>query len=424
MIVFLFGCAGQLSRRGWVGVALMCLMQAVAIGQEPGTFMMTPDLMWWDTAAIDTARQRVAAGDASLRPAAEHLRREAEEALRQQPVTVTSKAAPAPSGSKHDYVSLATYWWPDPSKPDGLPYVRRDGQRNPEIDDPQHADRSKLATVEHTVETLAWAYLFFGEERYAKHAAAMLRTFFLDEQTRMNPHLRYAQAIPGHNDGRFIGLIDTARLARVLDAATILQASPAWDEKDHAGLRAWFGEYLDWLTTHEFGRLEAAHPNNHGTWFDVQVASYARYLGRDDLQRKALERARDRIGKHFKEDGSQPHELDRTRSFNYSVMNLWGFMLLARMGEDAGVNLWHHEDNRLQAGIDYLVSHAVDKDWPHEQIIPIDQSLLLPLLHEAARAYGSERYGPAIKRLEADHPANRSHLLYSAVLVTDRADGD
>jgi hypothetical protein len=30
-------------------------------------------------------------------------------------------------------MSLAPYWWPDPKSPNGLPYIRRDGERNPEI---------------------------------------------------------------------------------------------------------------------------------------------------------------------------------------------------------------------------------------------------------------------------------------------------
>ena len=28
--------------------------------------------------------------------------------------------------------SVGPYWWPDPSKPDGLPYIRKDGHKNPE----------------------------------------------------------------------------------------------------------------------------------------------------------------------------------------------------------------------------------------------------------------------------------------------------
>ncbi len=376
------------------------------------------------SARFDEVRKRIAAGDAALGTAMRQLRDDAEAALNQEPVTVTAKQFVPPGGTRHDYRSLGPYWWPDPTRDDGIPYIRRDGEVNPETYDPRYADRVTLRTLEKSVETLGWAYLFFGDKRYAEHGATLLRTFFLDERTRMSPHLRYAQAIPGHCEGRFIGLIDTGRLACVLDAATIFRTSPAWSEADHTALRAWFTDYLDWLTTHEFGQLEAAHPNNHGTWFDVQIASYAQYLGRDDLRREALQRARDRIAKHFKEDGRQPHELERTRSFDYSAMNLSGFMLLARMGEEAGVDLWQHEDQRLRAGLDYLLGHAVNGDWPHEQITPLGLSQLLPLLYEASRVYGIERYEPVIQRLEAEFPSSRVRLLRAVVLVTDRTKAD
>ena len=46
--------------------------------------------------------------------------------------TITGKEILPPSGDKHDYMSMAPYWWPDETKPDGLPYKYRDGMINPE----------------------------------------------------------------------------------------------------------------------------------------------------------------------------------------------------------------------------------------------------------------------------------------------------
>ena len=39
---------------------------------------------------------------------------------------VDGKKLVAPSGDKHDYISVGTYWWPNPDTSDGLPYIRRD----------------------------------------------------------------------------------------------------------------------------------------------------------------------------------------------------------------------------------------------------------------------------------------------------------
>jgi hypothetical protein len=41
------------------------------------------------------------------------------------------KTKTPPSGDKHGYLSEALYWWPDPSKQDGMPYIRRDGETIP-----------------------------------------------------------------------------------------------------------------------------------------------------------------------------------------------------------------------------------------------------------------------------------------------------
>src|ERR1044072_5271844 len=61
------------------------------------------------------------------------LERDARKALVSGPFSITSKATTPPSGDKHDYMSQAPYFWPDPQRPNGLPYIRRDGDRNPEI---------------------------------------------------------------------------------------------------------------------------------------------------------------------------------------------------------------------------------------------------------------------------------------------------
>src|SRR5438034_4836905 len=43
------------------------------------------------------------------------------------------KDATPTSGDKHDYMSQAPYFWPNPDATHHLPYIRRDGERNAEI---------------------------------------------------------------------------------------------------------------------------------------------------------------------------------------------------------------------------------------------------------------------------------------------------
>lgn len=51
--------------------------------------------------------------------------------LEAEPLSVMMKEKPSPTGDNLYYTSLARYFHPDPSKPDGMPYVNRDSITNP-----------------------------------------------------------------------------------------------------------------------------------------------------------------------------------------------------------------------------------------------------------------------------------------------------
>ncbi len=121
-------------------------------------------------------------------------------------------------------MSIGPYWWPDPAKPDGLPYIRRDGEVNPERQAIKDVDYLKNLNAD--VSVLGLAYYLTGEEKYARHAADLLRVWFLNKETRMNPNLNYGQAIPGKTEGRGIGIIDTKGLVNLIDGVQLLKVHP------------------------------------------------------------------------------------------------------------------------------------------------------------------------------------------------------
>jgi hypothetical protein len=352
-------------------------------------------------------RLRVQAGDAALVPAVAQLRRQADAAMTGTLWTVTGKPFAAPSGDKHDYVSLASYFWPDETKSNGLPYVSRDGQVNPET---HQYDRYRLSPMCEAVHALSLAYYLTGEERYAERAAAQLRAWFLDEATRMTPNLRYAQMIRGKQDGSAFGIIETADLTRVVDGVALLEGSPHWPAQDHERLRKWFGEYLDWLLTSAPGQKEGRAPQNHGTFYDVQVVDFAFFVARPELARKVLEEVKvKRIASHIEPDGSQPRELARTRGYSYAVLNLAGLFRLARLGEHVGVDLWTFktDDGRsIRRALDWLMPYTTgEKEWTHQQITRPQHEQMIPLFREAARVYMEPAYEKAITRLTGPQAA-------------------
>ena len=375
---------------------------------------MDPILL--DGERLRRTRRLVFDGDQRLSAADQRLLREADESLGQGPLSVADKEQAPPSGDPRDYMSLAPYWWPTPEAADGLPYIRRDGEVNPAVDD---YDRGRLSLLCSTVDTLALAYYFSGVEDFAEHAAFLLRAFFLDERSGMNPHMEYAQAIPGRCEGRGIGIIDARSLCWAVDAVALLEESGQWNDDDRQGMLDWFGAFLDWMLQSEKGRDERAMANNHGTWFDVTAACLALRVGRVDLARDLLaEDVPRRLTGQLEADGRQPRELERTLSLNYSLMNLSGFFSLATLGEAVGQDWWNWLDDEgrgIRPAFSWLVHQAFEAgSWPYEQIRPPDPAQWVPLLRIGAERFGDPASEERLRGLEGiEWEADRTNLLYA-----------
>lgn len=358
-------------------------------------------LFSWDAQILNAARTHPDDFTAPLNA----LRESADRALDVEPRSVTDKQTVPPSGDRHDYMSLGSYWWPNPDTADGLPYVRRDGEYNPEGD---ALDTRPLRAICGASETLALASHMFDDDACNRHAALLLRTWFLDPKTRMNPHLEYAQSIPGVCEGRGIGIIDTSTVFHSLvDAESLLALTDAWTETESASFRNWMAEYLDWLLDSEKGQDEARESNNHGTWSDVQIAALAMYVGKTDLARDVAQAAKHvRVESQIEPDGAQPLELRRTRSMNYSLMNLNGMQCLALLAEHTGVDLWHFEteDGRgLRGALDWFVPYIRDgRDWPWDQITDFDPAGYIPLFRRGMVKYGDPAYREILAALPSD----------------------
>ena len=353
----------------------------------------SPRTFGFRSADLVTARQRLAQGDARITVPVAQLREEADALLQLQPASVMDKTRVAASGNRHDYFSQAPYWWPDPTKPNGLPYLRDDGKTNPESK--AGTDSVALARTCNAIETLGLAFWFSGDERYAQKAATLARVWFLDAATRMTPHLNFAQAIPGINDGRGIGIIETRHFIALTEGLALVAGSPAWPAEDASAMKVWLGEYFHWLTTSKNGLEEARAEgvfagNNHGSWYDAQAVNLALVLGRTDEAKKRLAAvATDRIARQIEPDGRQPLELARTKSLGYSLFNLEALLLLARFGEHVGVDLWKFSttDGRsLRAAVRFLAPYADPaKAWVQPDVAVAERRRVVPLLAEALR---------------------------------------
>lgn len=349
-------------------------------------------------------------------PAYHTLIRQADEALEEGVFTVMDKSYVPPSGDKHDYVSMGRYWWPDPDTPDGLPYIRRDGETNPQIND---FDRNRLGQMLSNVQTLSLAYYFTDKSAYANHAVKLMETWFLNPETKMNPHLKYGQHVPGREEGRGYGIIDTKGFAHVPDALNFLRNSEAFTQSFEQGMQAWFTQYLDWLWTSQLGKDEQGRFNNHSTSYDVQTAALALYLNNQYLYRQILgDVPSQRIDRQIEADGSQPLELERTRAFSYSASNTAFFLELGILGERAGVPIFGYvgpEEQSVKKALAFLVPYATgQKEWNYPQISPMAEvyQKMDRLLRQAAYYYDEPAYWKKKDQLPQQSPDDYQTALF------------
>lgn len=348
------------------------------------------------------------------------LVKEADKALKATIVPVTEKTIQAASGDKHDYVSMGPYWWPDPSKPDGLPYIRRDGERNPEI---YELDRYKMDALIKSVVTLGYAYFFTEKEEYAQKAVQNLRMWFLDKGSRMNPNLNYAQMVPGHNNGkgRCYGIIDVYGMVEMVDCIQLLSRSKAMTDTDMAGLKQWFSDFLDWLLTSENGQEEYNTPNNHATAYDVQVAAYALFVGKEETALRFVnDFAGRRIFKQIEPDGSQPLELERTIAFHYTLFNIAHMMDMAALSRSMGLDLYGaaSEDGRsILKAIEFIRPYLgkPQSAFPYQQIKEWDenQEKLCWVLRRASLFVNNPEYDSLFNNYCKTGAKDRNWLVYA-----------
>ncbi len=286
--------------------------------------------------------------------------------LAESPRTITASTSPRSAGGVHDFSSEGDYWWPDPQHPDG-PYIRRDGMTNP-ANFVEH--RRALMRLSVQVPALVSAWKLTRDARYASKAAAHLRAWFITPATRMNPHLRYAQAIHGVTTGRGTGIIDTIHLVEVARAIEVLDGAPGWSPEDKRGVRRWFGDYLAWLTTDAYGIDERDAKNNHGTCWVMQAASFAHLTGDEAVLQDCRTRFKTvLVPQQIAADGSFPLELERTKPYGYSLFNLDAFATVCRLASTPADDLWSFElpDGRgMRRAMAFTAPYIRDrKSWPH-----------------------------------------------------------
>ena len=332
----------------------------------------------------------------------EALLKEAQEALQMAPQTITDFLCPRSAGGRHDFYSEGDYWWPDPKHPDG-PYIRKDGQTNPENFVAHRHAMIRFSTV---VGALAAAYCITHDRQYAEHALQHIRAWFVDTATLMHPNLAYAQAIKGRTTGRGIGIIDTIHLLEVAQAIRIFMEDGLIPANALLAIKSWFADYLQWLTTSKNGQDEMQAKNNHGTCWVMQVAAFASVTGDQDILALCRKRYKEvLLPNQMAPDGSFPLELERTKPYGYSLFNLDAMATICQILSDSTHHLWQYETSdgkSIHKGLTFMFPYVADKSsWPYPPDVMYDKywPVAQPFLIFGAAAFDQPDYFNLWKRL-------------------------
>jgi hypothetical protein len=319
------------------------------------------------------------------------------------PYSITIQRCERSAGGPNDFYSEGDYWWPDPDNPGG-PYIRRDGQTNP---DNFVAHRLAMIRLSRVVGMLTSAYILTGDKKYVARVQDHLVAWFVNSATRMNPHMLYAQAIKGRVTGRGIGIIDTIHLVEVARAVKVLQNAPGLSPEVITGTKQWFRDFLHWISTHPYGIEERDWSNNHATCWAMQAAAFADLVDDDEMP--------DFCRKRFKEvllpdqmapNGSLPRELERTKPYGYSLFNLDAMATLCQILSTPDDNLWEYvtpDGKSMRKGLEFIYPYIVDKSkWPYEHDVMYwdEWPVRHPSLLFAAFAYNNEGYLKTWQTLE------------------------
>lgn len=382
-------------------VLLLCLVGSTMYAQPK---LSKSDMVKLDLTILAASKEKIKAKDGVACTAYKQLIKEADEALNYQPVSVMEKTEFPPSGDKHDYMSIAPYWWPDPSKPNGVPYMRKDGEINPEVKN--FPDKVNMPKLCENVYNLALAYYFSDDEKYAAHASKLLKAWFLDTATKMNPNLKFGQSIKGRNDGRAEGLIDTRYFIYFIDAVDVLKNSKHWSAQDQTNMQKWVTEFLNWMQTSDIGKEEMAAKNNHAVWYDAQALSLALYIGNTKLANEIVLSAADRLDNQLDENGFFPKEMQRTTSFHYTVFIVNAFGIIAQLSENTNTNFWTWESKSgksLKKAFDTLLPYiSKEKEWTGNQIKEFKFGDAFPILLRGATKFNCSNCKELIKKIAGE----------------------
>jgi len=368
----------------------------------------------YDINRINELKKQFENKPGNMPPAFNDFLSEARILLTMPPISVINRTSNIENVDLNSFLSMSTYYWPNPETESGLPYIRQDGKLNPEVD---LYNRSELTELRKAVTLLSFMYGITSEEKFAQKAKSLLEAWFINPKTKMNPHLQHAQFVPGVSDGSFIGVIQGRAFVYIFDSLNLLKSSQVWDSEFESGMYNWISDFTDWLIKSPRGQLASNYYNNHSTWYDVQVAYFSRLIQNETNSLEVLNEVYSkRILTQIDENGVQIHEIKRKDGLKYSTLNLNGHILLANIisNSDESRNIFTDRyENKLESAIEYLLPSVLNPEvWPHKQVNHYSGCDFLPILNYSYNSGSNTASYSTIEQIIDQYSCDAFTILY------------
>lgn len=240
--------------------------------------------------------------------------------------TVVNKTKLPPSKDIHDFCDLSPYFWPNPITK--IPYIYLDGHKNPEVDSDMY-DRISFGKLYDDIISLT-NIIFYNKytelhEKAFNKCIIMLKKWFIDNDTKMNPNMNHAQMIPGWLDGSSLGLIRLNNFVEIFHRCSILKKYNRLEfEKIEKELFDWLYNFLIWIKHNKLAKIEFNRRNNHATWFVSNICNMCQLIGCDDDIKYLISESQSFVNEQILDDGSQPFEDLRgnNKNLHYAIYNI------------------------------------------------------------------------------------------------------
>lgn len=339
----------------------------------------------------------------------------AKENMQEGPWAVTDKPpnSVAPSGDPHDYYNIINNFRPlqmeDGSYDLTAPFIK--DKRVPGTylyeDGSEQWDVSRISAMQHNVTVWSLAYYFTEEKKFAKKAVEAIDMWFINPETRMNPHMEYSQVKWNHNITLWKGdgVIEFRGVYFLLDAIRLLQEAGQFTDEQNYQLNEWFSAFLEWLETSDLAIRTMVTPDFFGLYYDLMVSSIAVFVRHDVKAMNYFYNTNSRLRAHVDDEGVFILEKPKTHCEHLTMFALEGWNAMSRIAQSMGVDIWNYHVKDLDLESSDVTQYRLPDDPLYSENFQGTSTLCLAA--KQTIPFVQDREPCSASHPKGGHPANR-----------------